>query len=138
MNSSINYFIEYMRYFFISLNITPKNINNKITTIVNTKQILSNISDNNVIEKISLYISNYISNTKLMQKYSANIPETEMKTFSSNFNDDDEIEIIYIDTNTNLDQDTILVPDTILDPDPDDIIQLYIFLLDDKSYTNNK
>jgi hypothetical protein len=106
MKLSIGYFIECVRYFFISMNITSNSVTRNINKI-NKNVLMTSLNINrhviifksNVVNT-TIYITNYIINKYLtnntyfanniyliMSKYminSKNICETELVTFSSN------------------------------------------------------
>lgn len=119
MSLSIKYLIECIQYFFISMNITPDNINRKINLIIQTTTKSIDMTNNKIMLKIITNISNNINNLKLEKN--EKICETEMLTYSSNLN---EIEEYYsFDDNINIIEKNI---------NSDDILDLYVFLLDDK------
>lgn len=154
MNLTIKYFIECVQYFFISMNVTPVSVGNKIKSTIqtitkSTKSI--NPTNNQIILKIISNVSNILNNNQnLKSPINKQIRETEMYTYSSNLNKIEEFQILSFSPYSNeililSDDKNTDTMEKIMDPidkntdlidknsNPDDTIELYIFLLDDKS-----
>lgn len=139
MNLTIKYIIECVQYFFISINVTPLSVSNKINSTIqtitkSTKSIkLINLTNNQTIfETVSNMLNN---NQNINLSTNKQIRETEMYTYSSNLNKIDEYQILTFSPHSGkilILSDEKKIDNIEKNTNPDDILELYIFLLDDK------